>query len=117
MLLRFLKNGTIIKKENYRPVSLLSTFSKVFEKLLFEQINHHMESKFSKHLKGFRKNYSTQNALLVMTEKWKTILNKNLKVIALFMDFPKAFDTLDHSLLLAKLSEYGFDKRQERPLS
>ena len=49
MLLQYLKKGTIIKKENYRPVNMLSTFSKVFEKLLFEQINDHMQSKFSKH--------------------------------------------------------------------
>ena len=88
---------------------MLSTFSKVFEKLLFEQINDHMQSKFSKHLTGFCKNHSTQNALLVMIEKWKTILNKKLKVGALFMDLSKAFDTLDHSLLLAKLIAYSFE--------
>ena len=63
------KKGNDNEKENYRPVSMLSTFSKVFEKLLFEQINDHMQSKFSKHLTGFRKNHSTQNALLVMIEK------------------------------------------------
>ena len=68
-----------------------------------------MQCKFSKHLTGFRKKHSTQNTLLVMIEKWKTILNKKLKVGALFMDLSIAFDTLDHSLLLAKLSAYNFD--------
>ena len=44
-----------------------------------------------------------------MTEKWKTILNRKLKMGALFMDLSKAFDSLDHSLLLAKLSVHGLD--------
>ena len=88
---------------------MLSTFSKVFEKQLFEQVNDHMQSKFSKHLTGFWKNHNTQIALLVMNKKWKTILNKKLKVGALFMDLSKAFDNLDHSLLSANLSAYGFD--------
>ena len=68
-----------------------------------------MQSKFSKHLAGFRKNHSTQNALLIMIEKCKTILNKKLKVGALFLGLSKVFDTLDHPLLLAKLRAYGFD--------
>ena len=62
------------------------------------KINDHMQSKFSKHITGFRKNHSTQNVLLFVIEKWKTILNKKLKVGALFMGFSKAFNTLDHSL-------------------
>ena len=79
------KKGNDNEKENYRSVSMLSTFTKVFEKLLFEQINDHMQSKFSKHLTGFHKYHSTQIALLVMIEKWKTILKKkaNLKLHAL----------------------------------
>ena len=63
------QKGNDNEKENYRPVSMHSTFSKVFEKLLFEQINDNMQSKFSKHLTDFCKNHSTQNALLVMIEK------------------------------------------------
>ena len=78
MLLRFLK-GSNNEKENYHPVSMLSTFSEVFEKLLIDQINDHMQNKFSKHLIGFCKNHNTQNAPLVMIEKGKTILKKNSK--------------------------------------
>ena len=55
--------------ENFRPMRMLSTFSKVFEKLLFVQINDHMKCKFSEHLTGFRKNHNTYNALLVMIKK------------------------------------------------
>ena len=69
------KKGNDNEKENYHPVSMFSTFSKLFENLLFEQINGHMQSKFSKHLTGFRKNHSTHSVLLVMIEKWKAILN------------------------------------------
>ena len=90
-------------------MSILSTISRLFEELLFEHINDHMQRKCSKHLTGFSKNHGTQNALLVMTKKVKAILNKKLKMGALFMDLSKAFDTLEHFLLLAKLSARGFD--------
>ena len=50
-----------------------------------------------------------QNAQLVIIGKWKTVFNKKLKEGALFMDLPKVFDTLDYSVLLVKLSVYGFD--------
>ena len=108
------KKGNDNEKKNYRPVIMLSNFSKVFQKLLFEQINDHMQSKFSKHLTGFRKNHIAQNALLVMIEKWKTILNKKLIVGALIMDLSKVFDTLDYSLLLVKLNAYDFDNNSLR---
>ena len=62
IFLKKIENG----KENLFPVSILSTFSKVFEKLIFEQINDSLQSKFCKYLPGFRKNYCTHNALLLM---------------------------------------------------
>ena len=54
----------MLSKNDNHPVNMLSTFSKVLEKLLIEQVNGHMQSKFSKHLTKFRKNHGTQNALL-----------------------------------------------------
>ena len=68
-----------------------------------------MSDKFSKYLTGFRKNHNTQHALLNMTENWKSNLDKGNKIAAIFMDLSKAFDTLGHSVLKAKLEAYGFD--------
>ena len=71
-------------------------------------MNLFIKSKFSPQLTGFRKNHSTQNALLNMIEKWKHALDKGKKVGTIFMDLSKAFDTLNHNLLLAKLNAYCF---------
>ena len=90
-------------------MSTLSNISKVFEKLIYSQINTYMSDKFSKYLTGFRKNHNTQHALLNMIENRKTNVNKANKTGAIFMDLSKAVDTLDYSLLIAKLEEYGFD--------
>ena len=96
-------------KQNYRPVSTLSNLSKVFEDLIYSQINTNMKIKFFKYLIGFRKNQNTQYALLNMIENWKSNLNKRNKITATFMDLSKYFNTLDHSILIAKLEAYGFD--------
>ena len=103
------KKGNLTEKENYRPISTLSNFSKVFERLLYNQIEAFFEDKFSKFLTGFRKNHSTQHALLKMIETWKESLNKGNEVGVLFMDLSKAFDTLDHNLLISKRNKYGFN--------
>ena len=67
-----------------------------------------MKDKLSNILTGFRKGHSTQQSLLIMIEKWKIVLDENMKVVAIFMDLSKVFDTLHHRLLLAKLKAYGF---------
>ena len=68
-----------------------------------------MSDKFSKYLTGFRKNHSTQPALLNLIENWKSNINKGNKVRVIFMGLSKAFDTLEHFLSIAKLETNGFD--------
>ena len=105
------KKGENTKKENYRPISSLSSFSKIFEKLIHSQISQFIESELSDYLTGFRRNHNTQYALLEMIEKRKTFINRGFKVGALMIDLSKAFDTLNHYLLISKLEAYGFDER------
>ena len=102
------KDGRMIKS-NYRPVSILPSISKIFEKIMYNQIWVHMEKHLSIYLCGFRKGYSTEHCLILMLEKWKKALDKCQIAGALLTDLSKAFDCLNHELLLAKLEAYGFD--------
>ena len=69
-----------------------------------------MTDKLAHSVTGFRKSHGTQNSLVVMLEKSKRVLDKGEYVSALFMDLSKAFDTINHDLLIAKLKSYGFSK-------
>ena len=97
-------------KDNYRPVSLLPSPTKIFEKLIANQFYTFLESFFSKGLCGFRKHYSTQSALLNMLRKWQTSLSSSGKIGAILMDLSKAFDCLPHDLIIAKLHAYGMEQ-------
>ena len=96
--------------ENYRPVSILPVVSKMFERLMQKQINKYVESYLSPYLCGYRKGYNAQYALTLMIEKWKQSLDSKGHAGAILMDLSKAFDTLNHELLVAKLGAYGFEK-------
>ena len=77
---------------------------------MYIKIENFMEDKLSKLLPGFRKNHSTQHCLVNMLEKWKNTLDKGGFVCAIFMDLSKAFNTMNHDLLIIKLGEYGFQE-------
>ena len=104
------KTGDVTDKTYYRPISTLSNFSKVFEKMIYVHINSFMEPKLSKYIAGFRARHNTQHALLKMLETWYAMLNKGNKVGAIIMDLSKKFDTLNHNLLFCKLKTYEFNK-------
>ena len=98
-----------INKENYRPVSLLPVVSKIFERVMLKQMKPFIELFLSKWLCGYRKGYNAQYALTAMVERLKKCLDERGGIYgAILMDLSKAFDTINHQLLIAKLNAYGF---------
>ena len=114
-LMKIAEISSVFKKldnnsiDNYRPISTLSNFTKLFESILFKQLSRYIQNRFSNHLTGFRKSSNTQNSLLSMIESWKVRLNNGSKVGVIIMGLSKAFDILNHELLLTKLKAYGLD--------
>jgi len=100
--------------ENYRPVSVLPSTSKVFERLLQTQMAEYFSGKLSPYLCGYRKGYSAQHALISLIEHWRKALDSKGHAGAVLMDLSKAFDCINHDLLIAKLHAYGFDHQALR---
>ena len=98
-------------KTNYRPITLLSVISKIYERLLSEQISIFISDKISSDLCGFRKGYSTQHAIAKLIEKWRSVLDKKGIVGTILMDLSKAYDCLPIDILIAKMDAYGFGKK------
>ena len=95
--------------DNYRPISLLTSITKLFEKVVFTQLNDYFRNNdlFYDSQYGFLKDHSTEYAAMELTDKiLKAIDDKNIS-LAIFMDLSKAFDTLDHGILINKLAHYG----------
>ena len=103
-----LKKKVPLKKENYRSVSILSAISKIFERLMQKQIVGYMENFLSPYLCGYRKNFNTQQALLALIENWKKVLDNKGFRRAVVTNLFKAYGTINHDLLVAKLHTYGF---------
>ena len=104
------KKEDTTQAKNYRPVSVLPTVSKIFERLMHNKMTTYIDKHLSTYLCGYRKGYNAQYALISLLEKWKKSLDQKNYAGAILMDLSKAFDTINHELLLAKLHAYGFDK-------
>ena len=105
------KKKSKVSKDNYRPVSILSNISNVYERCIYDQIQTYFDKILSKYQCGFRKGYNSQHCLIALIEKWKKSVDNGGAFGALLTGLSKAFDFLSHELLIVKLHAYGFDKR------
>ena len=108
-ILPLFKKGDRKLLSNYRPIAILSVFSKIFEKLLATRIIKFLESKqiLSPNQQGFREHKSTITALLAILNEVYRNLDQNKKVLASFIDLSKVFDCVDHQILLEAIESYG----------
>ena len=104
------KSGDATKCTNYRPISILSLINNIFEKILFKRLYDYLE-KFRilyQYQYGFRKGHSTIHALVELVDKIKKSIDNGEMTCGIFVDLSKAFDTVNHNILLDKLDHYGF---------
>ena len=103
------KGGDSSKYCNYRPISLLTVFSKVFERLMYYQLISFIETNniLYDYQCGFRKKYSTDIALISIVDKILNAFENGQYAVGIFIDLAKAFDTVNHKILLEKLNYYG----------
>ncbi len=108
------KSGNSDDMVNYRPISRLPVPSKVLEKVVSEQFLHHLENNNLLHPLqfGFRHNYSTETATCLLLENIKS-LDKGFKVGAVFLDLKKTFDTVNHNILMSKITKYNISKQSQ----
>ena len=103
------KSGDTDKLSNYRPISVLPVFSKLLERIMYNRVYSHLinhqllyERQF-----GFQKNCSTEYAILQLTKEIYESFDENKFTLGVFIDLSKAFDTVNHKILLRKLTYFG----------
>ena len=105
------KSGQPDDRSNYRPISVLPVLARVFEKLIYNQLYDYLDKNKLLFLNqsGFRALHSAVTCLLNNTDDWYVNMDSGRYTANIFIDLKKAFDTVDHDILLAKLRKYGVD--------
>ncbi len=98
------------KKSNYRPVSVLPYFSKIFESVILDKMHEIFNRVASPYLSGFRRNHSCQSILTCLVQNSRDALDADRIYGILITDLSKALDCLPHRLLIAKLKAYDLDE-------
>ena len=103
------KKGDSTSMNNYRPISILSTINKIFEKILHARLTKYIDdfNILYKYQFGFRKNHSTELALIEIVDQIRMSLDNGNMTCGIFIDLSKAFDTVNHEILIDKLNHYG----------
>ena len=104
------KSDNMYNVSNFRPVSLLNCFSKIYENCINNHIVNSMNNYISPYVSAYRKGYISQHELIRLLEKWRQHLDNNKVVGGVFMGLSKAFDCVLHDLLTAKLAAYSVDE-------
>ena len=103
------KKESVLNFLNYRPISLLSVFSKIYEKAIYTRIYSYLVKNNLIYAKqfGFRGNHSVNHAIISITEHIRSLIDKGEYVCGIFVDLEKAFDTVHHDILCEKIKAYG----------
>ena len=101
------KKNKVTNKNNNRPVGVLPAISKLFENVMFDQLYASFAPTLSSNMSGFLKGHSCPTALIKLRDDWRSALDEKEKMGVIAIDLSKAFESIRHNLLLAKVKAYG----------